>query len=60
MTATGTQNLIAGAGVNAISRQGRGAIRLGSDHERGGLVMRQKMLSPAFTTSWKWLPLATG
>lgn len=42
--------------INA--RQGRGAIRLGSDHEGGGWVMRQKHLSPTYTTSWQGLPQA--
>jgi DNA polymerase V len=47
--------------VDAINaRQGRGSIRLGSDHEGGGWVMRQKLLSPAYTTSWLGLPLAKG
>lgn len=45
--------------VDAINaRQGRGAIRLGSDHEAGGWMMSQKMLSPAFTTCWEDLPKA--
>jgi len=42
--------------INA--RQGRGAIRLGSDHEGGGWVMRQRLLSPSYTTSWQELPQA--
>lgn len=42
--------------INA--RQGRGTIRLGTDHERGGWTMRQNLLSSAYTTSWQGLPEA--
>ena len=42
--------------INA--RQGRGTIRLGTDHERGGWTMRQNLLSPSYTTSWQGLPVA--
>lgn len=42
--------------INA--KQGRGTVRLARDASARPWTMRQEMLSPAYTTSWKGLPTA--
>lgn len=42
--------------INA--KQGRGSIRLARDTDAPAWAMRRRLLSPAYTTSWKGLPVA--